>query len=248
MTTVEAPPASTEEIMAAAIAREVRDRELSVVGTLSPIPACGVRLAAATHAPRGRILILGQPDSPFLDGKEMFDLAQRGEMDLFFLSGVQIDAQANINLWAIGEDYQRPRVRLPGGAGSGMLYYWAKRVILFKPDHNRRVFVPKVDFITSAGWSPPEVKRPGGPWKVVTSLAVLKWERATRQFQLESVHPGRTAEEVQDNTGFDLAIPPDVPTTPLPTPEQLRLLRTRVLDEVTAVYPEYAAKHHLPAP
>ena len=110
--------------MACAIAREVRDGETVAVGTLAPIPAAGALLAHFTHAPRATVVIMNHPDYwPFRNGsKEFYDFAQRGKLDLFFLSGGQIDRHANLNLIAVG-DPARPRVRFPGGAGAAMLYY-----------------------------------------------------------------------------------------------------------------------------
>ncbi len=105
--------------MAAVIACEVRDGETVAVGTLSPIPAAGVLLARARHAPRAAVIIINHEDYwPFHNGsKEFYDFAQRGKLDLFFLSGGQIDQFGNLNLIAIG-DHDHPAIRLPGGAGN----------------------------------------------------------------------------------------------------------------------------------
>jgi glutaconate CoA-transferase, subunit B len=152
-----------EELMASVIAREIKNGETVAVGTFSPIPATAGILAKASHAPDSEIFIMGSKEWwPFSEGSnEFFHMAQRGRFDFFFLSGAQIDRMGNINLHAIG-DYSRPKVRLPGGAGSSMLYYMVKKVILFKTDHTVKSFIEKVDFITSAGSSPPSVHRPGG--------------------------------------------------------------------------------------
>lgn len=235
-----------EEFMAAVIAREIHDGETLAVGTLSPLPAMGAFLAKALHAPRATIVILGSEEwYPFTGGsKEFHDLGQKGKFDLFFLSGAQIDQEGNINLTVIGE-YENPRVRLPGGAGSAVLYFMAKRVILFRPDHTRRVFVEKVDFVTSPGTAPSSVYRPGGPSKVITPLAVLAFNKTARRLELASLHPGVTFEEVQTNTGFPLYPPPEVPVTSPPSEEELDVLRTQVRREVERVYPHFARKAFL---
>ena len=44
------------------------------------------------------------------------------------------------------------------------------------------------------------------------------------------------------NTGFEFDRPPDVPVTPAPSPETLRLLRQAVAPELAEVYPQFAAK------
>ena len=60
--------------------------------------------------------------------------------------------------------------------------------------------------------------------------------------ELESVHPGHTAQEVQENTGFDLIIQGPVPTTPAPTEEELHTLRSVVKSGMieTATYSDLA--------
>jgi len=148
----------------------------------------------------------------------------------------------NINLHAIG-DYAKPKVRLPGGAGSSMLYYMVKKVILFKTDHTDKSFVAKVDFITSAGSSPPSVYRPGGLHFVVTPLAILQKNTDTGYLELKSVHPGHTAEEVRSNTGFELPLyGGEVQETNPPTAGELALLRGPVREEVAKIYPGFAKK------
>ncbi|OLE39210.1 MAG: hypothetical protein AUG00_03085 [Candidatus Rokubacteria bacterium 13_1_20CM_2_70_7] len=214
-------PCTPQERMATVIAREVRDGETVAVGTLAPVPASGVLLAHFTHAPRARVVLLNHPDYwPFRQGsKEFYDFAQRGGFDLFFLSGGQIDRHGNLNLIAVG-DVERPRVRLPGGAGSAMLYYLARRVI--------------------PGSSPPEVARPGGPWKVVTPLCVFRFDRERKALVVESVHPGVTREELARRTGFALDDVGSVEVIPEPTSGELHLLRTRVREAVAKTYPQFA--------
>lgn len=246
MSPLQAEGYSLEELLAVAIAKEVRDGEIVAVGTLSPIPAAAAYLAAETTAPHARLLILSGEPWPFTGGsKEFFDLAQRGKLDMFFLSGAQIDAQGNINLTAIG-DYERPKVRLPGGAGSAMLYYMAKRVILFKTDHSPRSFVQHVDFKTSAGVAPSNVYRPGGPWKVVTPLCVFKFDQARKQLVLESTHPGVTVEEVEKQTAFPIVLEGDLGLTQPPSQHELDLLRSSVRKRLEGVYPEFAAALRAP--
>ena len=164
----EYPGCSVDEFLAFHISREVRDHERTAVGTLSPVPLLGVLHAHASHASRGKFFLLGSGETPATDGsKELFDLAQRGKLDLFFLSGAQIDRKGNLNLTCIGP-YDAPKVRLPGGAGSAMLYYMTKRVVLFTLAHSPRIFVEKCDFVTSAASTPGYVWRRGGPTRLVT--------------------------------------------------------------------------------
>jgi glutaconate CoA-transferase subunit B len=211
------------------------------VGTLAPVPAAGVLLAHFTHAPRARVVILNHPEYwPFRNGsKEFYDFAQRGGFDLFFLSGGQIDRHGNLNLFAVGEP-DRPRVRFPGGAGAAMLYYLPRRVVVFRGEHSPRIFVERVDHVTSPGSSPPDVARPGGPWKCVTPLCVFRFDAARRRLVVESVHPGVSRDELGRRTGFPLE-GDTAGLTPPPTPAELGLLRGRVREAVATVYPRFAA-------
>lgn len=229
---------SPEELMACVIAREVRDGETVAVGTLAAIPACGTLLAHFTHAPRATVIIINHPDYwPFRGGsKEFYDFAQRGKFDLFFLSGGEIDWRGNLNLMFVG-DHERPRVRFPGGAGAAMLYYMPRRVVVFRADHSPRVFVERVDTVTSPGSTPADVVRPGGPWKVVTPLCVFRYDRRSAGLVVESLHPGVSREELGRRTGFAPAYDGVTGVTSPPTHVELEILRTRVKDAVARTYP-----------
>lgn len=229
-----------EELMAVTIAREVRDGETVGVGAVSPIPAAGCILAEQLHAPHITLIILDSDEYyPFPAGSsELHFLAQRGELDLFFLSGMQIDRRGNFNLHVIG-DYHKPTVRMAGAYGSAMLYYMAHRVILFRDQHTKRVFVEKVDFITGAGVTPKSVYREGGPALVVTPKAVFAWDKAAGEWNLDRVQPGSSVEEVQANTGFPLPVSPAVHTNPMPTEEELQVLRTVVREKMVRSYPAF---------
>src|SRR5262245_44715013 len=211
-----------EELMAVTIAREVRDGETVGVGAVSPIPAAGCILAEQLHAPHITLIILDCEEYyPFPAGSsELHFLAQRGELDLFFLSGIQIDRRGNFNLHVIG-DYHAPTVRMAGAYGSAMLYYMAHRVILFRDQHTKRVFVENVDFVTGAGVTPENVYREGGPALVITPRAVLVWDKLAGEWVLERVQPGASLEEIKENTGFNLRVSPSVHTNLAPTEEEL---------------------------
>ena len=240
---VKTPALSPEELMAVIISREVRNQETIGVGAASPIPAAGCILAEQLHAPQATIIILGSGEYyPFPAGSsELHFMAQRGELDLFFLSGVQIDRRGNINLHVIG-NYEAPDMRLPGAYGSAMLYYMAHRVILFRTEHTRRTFVEKVDFVTAAGITSEKVYREGGPTLVVTPKALMAWDKETKEWVLSSLHPGSSLEEVKENTGFPLRLAEPLISTPPPTERELRVLRTTVREKLQRIYPEFAEK------
>ena len=176
----------------------------------------------------------------FTDGaRELFDCAGQGRIDVFFLSGGQIDGEGNINLVSVG-DYDHPKARFPGSFGSAYLYYVVPKVILFRVEHSRRTLVPKVDFISAPGGSPDNVFRPGGPIALVTNRCLFDFDRARRRFRLASVHPGHSVAEVIENTGFDFDRPADVPVTPAPSADTLHLMRSVVAPMLAEVYPQFA--------
>ncbi|MBI3092551.1 MAG: CoA synthetase [Candidatus Tectomicrobia bacterium] len=231
------------EMLACIIARELRDGETVGVGAASPVPAAAALLARASHAPTLCPLIIGSPAHfPFRGGsKEFFDFAQRGGLDVFFLSGAQIDLRANINLHCIGP-YEAPSVRLPGARGSAMLYYMARRTILFRTEHTPRVFVPRVDFITSPGASSAGVFRRGGPDKVITPLLTFRFNQQAGELELAGLHPGVSLDAARAQTGFPLRWQGgEAPRVAPPTAEELAVLRERVRDELAPIYPRFAA-------
>ncbi|MGE0824420.1 MAG: CoA-transferase [Candidatus Binatia bacterium] len=227
--------------MAVTIAREVRDGETVGVGAVSPIPAAGCMLAEQMHAPNITLIILDSDEYyPFPAGSsELHFMAQRGELDLFFLSGIQIDQHGNFNLHVIG-DYTSPRVRMAGAYGSAMLYYMAHRVILFRDQHTKRIFVEKVDFVTGAGVTPENVYREGGPALVITPKAILAWEKNPGEWLLDRFQPGSSVEDVREHTGFALRVSPTVQQNPQPTEKELYILRTVVKEKMQLSYPAFA--------
>jgi len=228
-----------EELLADVIARLIGDVRHVAVGNASPIPATAALLARERGHGRPYVSLLQSRKHNFwTDGaRELFDCAGQGRIDVFFLSGGQIDGQGNINLVEIG-DHAHPKVRFPGSYGSAYLYYVVPKVILFRTEHSRRTLVPRVDFISAAGVSEPNVFRPGGPIALVTNRCLFSF--ADGRFTLQSVHPGHTVEEVIENTGFDFERPATVPETPAPTPETLELMRSVVAPQLAEVYPQFA--------
>jgi glutaconate CoA-transferase, subunit B len=226
----------------AALARLIEGARHIAVGASSPIPGSAALLVRRRSGGATRVTVLGsRTNNAFTDGgRELFDCAAQGRIDVFFLGGGQIDGEANINLVGTG-GYPRSTVRFPGSFGSAYLYFLVPRVILFREEHSRRVFVPKVEFISAPGWSPAETYRPGGPVALLTGLCLFRIDRVRHRFVLESVHPGHTAEEVRDHTGFDFDAPEAVPTTPTPDAATLAAIR-EVGREIAEIYPQFAAR------
>jgi glutaconate CoA-transferase subunit B len=229
--------------MIGALAREVRDGEWAACGTLSPMPAAALWLAKLIHAPRAQVFVAGSADWPFEgEWQGFFDLAQTGRLNLFFLSGAQIDGQGNINLMAVG-DYHRPKVRLPGGAGSAILAYVVARLVLFKTAHEPRGLVPKVDVLTAPGFTPhlSARQRPGRLTRLVTPRCIFAFHPPEAPW-LESLHPGDTLEEVRRLTGFEFRAPVQAPETPGLSAGERELLYGPVKEKLARVYPQFAAR------
>jgi glutaconate CoA-transferase subunit B len=231
-----------EELLADVIARLIGDVRHVAVGNASPIPATAALLARARNG-TGRpyvSLLQSRRHNFFTDGaRELFDCAGQGRIDVFFLSGGQIDGAGNVNLVSTG-DYAHPQVRFPGSFGSAYLYYVVPKVILFRTEHSRRTLVPKVDFISAPGASAANVYRTGGPIALITNRCLFTFSGG--RFTLASVHPGHTAAEVIEHTGFDFERPASVPETTTPSPETLKLMREVVAPQLAEVYPQFAAQ------
>jgi len=233
----------SEEVLIDVVLRLIGGAKHVAVGANSPIPAAAAFLAQLL-SPDAPSVSLQQSSEHNLwtdGGRELFDSAGQGRIDVFFFSGAQIDGSGNINLNVIG-DYAHPKARFPGAYGSAYLYFTVPRIILFRLEHSRRTLVDRVDFISAPGVSPPNVYRRGGPVALVTPLCHFSFDKTRARFRLESVHPGHSVEEVLDNTGFSFERPEPVPETPAPSPEVLSLLRSTVAPQIAAIYPKFAEK------
>jgi glutaconate CoA-transferase subunit B len=104
--------------------------------------------------------------------------------------------------------------------------------------HDKRRFVPKVDFLTTPGYLSGEGARenaglPRGtrPINVVSTLALMDYDDGpggSYRMRLVATHPGVTVQEVIENTGFELIIPKNVPVNDPPSVEELRMLREEI--------------------
>ncbi|NLL20351.1 MAG: 3-oxoacid CoA-transferase [Firmicutes bacterium] len=165
---------------------------------------------------------------------EVMETSQRGLLDYALLGGAQIDMYGNLNTTFIGDDHDRPNVRLPGSGGGNDLASTCWRFIIIMR-HQKRRFREKMDFLTSPGYLTGKGAREkiglppgGGPYKVVTNLAVLGFDEETKRMQVETIHPGVTKEEIIAETGFELLWSPQITESTPPTEEELHILRTEV--------------------
>jgi len=158
--------------------------------------------------------------------RSMFDVVWSGRRHVI-MGGSQLDAHGNHNFAAIG-DMHKPKAQLlgfrgaPGNTVNNVTSYWV-------PNHGPRVFVPSVDVVTGVGHdraagAGPAATRYHALRYVVTNLGVFDFETPKRTMRLRSLHPGVTVEAVLGATGFVVSVPADVPTTRLPTDEELALL------------------------
>jgi glutaconate CoA-transferase subunit B len=238
---------SSAELMIINAARLLRDGDAVFVGVGQPNLACN--LAKRTHAPNlvmiyeagvigaepARLpLSIGDPTlvSGALSVVSMYDIfanyLQRGNVDVGFMGGAQIDKFGNINATVIG-DYAQPKVRLPGSGGSQEIAAWANRCYIMTP-HQKRRFPEKVDFMTSAGYLNGRKEREatgvrgGGMLAVVTDIGLLEPDE-TGEMVLTALHPGKSIEQAKENTGWDLKISADLRTTEPVMEKELQILR-----------------------
>jgi glutaconate CoA-transferase subunit B len=170
---------------------------------------------------------------------DVMEMAQRGFVDYGFLGGAQIDPYGNLNSTIIGPQHHPPKVRLPGSGGANDVgsLCWETIAIM---QHDRRRFVPRVDFLTTPGYldgpggrERAGLPKGGGPIYVVSSLALMGYDRGpdgggSYRMTLEALNPGVTLEQVVENTGFELIIRGDPPTLDPPTEQELRVLRKEI--------------------
>jgi glutaconate CoA-transferase subunit B len=130
--------------------------------------------------------------------------------------------------------HEKPKVRLPGSGGANDVGSLCWRTIAIMK-HEKKRFVERVDFITTPGYldGPGARERAGlpagtGPYRVVTDLALLGYDEATKRMMLLATHPRVTVERVLENTGFALIVPKEVAQSEPPSADELRVLRTEV--------------------
>lgn len=241
---------SASELLAVMASRLLRDDTTVFAGV--GVPLLAAALAQQRHAPRLTMVIEGgiigpriKPGRLPISTNEMraghraqmlpgitdtFLFAQRGFLDYGFMGGAQIDQYGNVNTSVLGAEYWKPKVRLPGTGGANDIASLCREVIIVTA-HERRRFVPKVDFVTSPAWLEGGDSRRrsglmfGGVSRVVTTLGVFGFEPETRRMRVEALHPGVTREHVQDHTGFALLDAPEITRTAPPAADELEMLR-----------------------
>jgi len=238
------------ELMVVRCAKELVDHEVCFAGVGLPLVVCG--FAMVTHAksmimfteggsirataPPGLAITVDDP-ALFTNGDATFGMLatmsalQRGEVDLAFIGGAQVDRFGNINSTGVG-DWNKPETftYFAGSGGANDMATSAKRVLAILPQDPKK-FVEKVDYLTTPGYldGPGARKRNGmiggGPSVVVSTMGVYKFDEATREIYLAEYFPGQTIDKIRANCSFDLKVASDVKETDSPTEEELHILR-----------------------
>jgi len=243
---------NTMELMICVAARELEDGATVGVGTGAPCATA--MLAQKTHAPN--LLIMFEaggiapilPEMPISVGDsrttwkavmasgmcEIMETACRGMLDYTFLGGAQIDMYGNLNSTRIGDDHQKPKVRFPGSGGANDFASFAWRTMVMTPQDSKR-FVERCSYITTPGWleggdsrQESGLARDSGPYRIITNMAVMDFEPATKRMRIISINPGYSEEDVQENCGFELLKASRIVETHEPTDEELQILREEV--------------------
>jgi glutaconate CoA-transferase, subunit B len=194
----------------------LNDAECTLVR--EPVPA----------GPRGDYRLKVEGWLPF---RKVFHLLWSGKRHAMTVP-TQLDRFGQCNISAIG-DPARPKAQLLGvrGIPGNTINHTCS---FFVPNHSTRTFVERVDMASGVGHDPARW-RPGmrkdfmDLRRVVTNLAVLDFGGPEHAMRLLTVHPGVTVDQVREQTGFPIVVAGKVGETPVPTAEQLRLIRD-VLD------------------
>ena len=97
--------------------------------------------------------------------------------------------------------------------------------------HSTRTFVNEVDFVTTLGFGRDGKGRDGvpnigkGPTRVITDLCVMQPDPETKELVVVSLHPGVTAEQVQEATGWEIRFAETLEITEAPSEKELAVLR-----------------------
>jgi glutaconate CoA-transferase, subunit B len=241
-------PYTASELLAVMSARLLRDGQIVFAGV--GIPLLAATLAQRLHAPGLTILFEGGTIGAYvepgrlppstneqrctrranmvLSSTDVLLLLQRGYVDVGFMGGAQIDQYGNLNSSFIGPP-ERPATRLPGSGGGNDIASLTQMIVAMK--HEKRRFVERVDFVTSPGFLVGGDSRrraglsQGGMFRVVTDLAVLGFDAASKRMTVLALHPAVSAAEVQANTGFELLLARDLAVSAPPSDNELAVLR-----------------------
>ena len=234
------------EIIISEISNLLKDDKHVAIGAASPIPGSAALLAQEerknTNSKLQVTILHSQKFNNFTDGsRELFDASAQGRIDTFFLGGVQIDGEANINLVGTGR-YPKSDKRFSGSFGSALMYFVVPKIILFREEHTPRTLVKKVDFISAPGTSPSNIFRPGGPKYLITNRALFSFNRKDKKFKIEKINPEFSLDEVIKSTGFEFKTNKNLRYFTMPSQKRINILRNIIAQKVLNFYPQFAKK------
>ncbi|MGW0045234.1 CoA-transferase subunit beta [Rhodococcus sp. NPDC003348] len=206
---------------------------------MSTMSLIGARLAKLTSEPDliitdGEALILAEapaigasaPIEGYIPFSKVFDVVASGRRHVV-MGANQIDKFGNQNLSAFGplDKPTRQMFGLRGAPGNSINHatsYWVGK-------HSTRVFADKVDVVCGVGYDKVDPENPAfrflNNYQVITNLGVFDFQGPGRTFRAVTLHPGVTADEVAENTSFEVAGLAEAGVTREPTAEELRIIR-----------------------
>lgn len=239
--------ATLAELLAVACAEAYRGNGEVVATGIGPVPRLGASLAKLTHTPElmmtdGEAFLVEEPvpigprahddlrASGYLPFSRFFDSAVWTGRRHAMVSPMQIDRFGQANLSYLGGTHSSPKVQMLGVRGfPGNSIHHVNS--MFVPAHSCRVFVEgEVDMVSSVGYNPSR-RLAGANFdavdlrRIITNLCVMDFGGTGHAIRLISVHPGISVEQVCEATGFALEVPDAIPVTPMPTAEELSILR-----------------------
>ncbi|MGF6906613.1 glutaconate CoA-transferase subunit B [Fusobacterium sp. PH5-44] len=245
---------TNKEMQAVTIAKQIKNGQVVIVGT--GLPLIGASVAKRIFAPHCQIIVesglmdcnpievprsvgdnrfmaqcaVQWPNVRFI-GFEANEWLHDTDRLIAFIGGAQIDPYGNVNSTSIG-DYHHPKTRFTGSGGANGIATYSNTVIMMQ--HEKRRFIDKVDYVTSAGWMDGPGGReknglPGnrGPVMVVTDKGIMKFDETTKRMYLAGYYPTSSIEEIIENTGFEIDVSKAV-LLEAPTPEVIKTIREEI--------------------
>ena len=209
---------------------------------MTPMATVGARLARLTNEPD---LLISDGESKFLGstpaiGKvedlegwipfgRVFDTLASGRRHVV-MGANQIDRYGNQNISAFGP-LEKPTRQMfgvrgaPGNTINHATSYWVAK-------HSARVFGESVDVISGIGYDRYAEDDPAFRFhhlhRVVTNLGSFDFSGPGGTLSVRTLHPGVTADEVRENTSFEIAGLDSAEPTRAPSEQELYVLNELV--------------------
>ncbi|MDT5109692.1 MAG: hypothetical protein QOE04_5094 [Mycobacterium sp.] len=230
--------ATRAEVCAVACAELFRDAGEIMVSPMTTIVSIGARLARLTFSP-DILLTDGEArliaDTPAIGAAaaiegwmpfgRVFETLAWGRRHVV-MGANQIDRYGNQNLSAFGALQQPTRQMFgvrgaPGNTVNHATSYWVG-------SHSKRVFGTEVDIVSGIGWDKVDPANPAyrfvNVYRVVTNLGVFDFNGPEHQMRALSLHPGVQAEQVAENTSFEVHGLDTAEESRLPTADEQKLI------------------------